>query len=99
MTLVGDSDRTVMTMGGSLGKGGNPFGGGQAFAWGEKSRLIDKFAATVKETVAITPEPAPTVAPSGGASVADELAKLLKLRDAGVLTAEEFTAQKAKLLA
>ncbi len=32
-------------------------------------------------------------------SVADELAKLAQLRDAGVLTEEEFAAQKARLLA
>lgn len=32
------------------------------------------------------------------ASVADELAKLVQLRDAGALTDEEFAAQKAKLL-
>ncbi len=32
-------------------------------------------------------------------SVADELAKLLKLKDQGVLTQDEFDAQKAKLLA
>lgn len=32
------------------------------------------------------------------ASVADELSKLAALRDQGVLTAEEFAAQKAKLL-
>jgi hypothetical protein len=35
----------------------------------------------------------------GGASTADELAKLASLRDAGTITAEEFAAQKAKLLA
>ena len=38
-----------------------------------------------------------TVADSG--SSADELAKLAALRDQGVLTEEEFSAQKAKLLA
>jgi len=32
------------------------------------------------------------------ASVADELAKLVQLREAGALTDEEFAAQKAKLL-
>ena len=32
------------------------------------------------------------------ASVADELIKLAKLKDAGVLSEEEFNAQKAKLL-
>lgn len=35
----------------------------------------------------------------GGASTADELSKLASLRDAGTITAEEFEAQKAKLLA
>jgi hypothetical protein len=33
-----------------------------------------------------------------GASSADELEKLAKLRDDGVLSADEFAAQKAKLL-
>lgn len=37
--------------------------------------------------------------PSGGVSVADELAKLAKLRDEGVLTPDEFAAQKSALLA
>jgi hypothetical protein len=35
----------------------------------------------------------------GGASTADELEKLGKLQSQGVITAEEFAAQKAKLLA
>jgi hypothetical protein len=35
---------------------------------------------------------------SHAASTADELTKLAGLRDAGVLTPEEFEAQKAKLL-
>ena len=32
-------------------------------------------------------------------SVADELAKLAQVRDAGTITTQEFEAQKAKLLA
>lgn len=40
---------------------------------------------------------APAAAPSA-ASVADELKKLAELRDAGVLSDDEFAAQKAKLL-
>ena len=36
---------------------------------------------------------------AGSTSSADELAKLSQLRDSGVLTADEFAAQKAKLLA
>ncbi len=39
-----------------------------------------------------------SVAGGGGASTADELEKLAKLRDSGTITAEEFAAQKAKLL-
>ncbi len=45
--------------------------------------------------------PGPAAAPprqAAPASVADELAKLVQLRDAGALTDEEFAAQKAKLL-
>ena len=38
-------------------------------------------------------------ASSGGASSADELEKLAKLQSSGVITAEEFAAQKAKILA
>jgi membrane protein YdbS with pleckstrin-like domain len=43
---------------------------------------------------------APVSAPArgGGPSVADELAKLARLRQQGVLTEEEFQAQKARLL-
>lgn len=43
---------------------------------------------------------APATQPFVGASslVADELAKLAQLRDAGVLTEDEFASQKAKLL-
>jgi hypothetical protein len=36
--------------------------------------------------------------PAGGAGVADELSKLAALRDSGALTADEFEAQKTKLL-
>lgn len=36
---------------------------------------------------------------AGATSVADELTKLAELRDAGTLSADEFEAQKARLLA
>ncbi len=48
-----------------------------------------EFQAYVRQTAGTT----------GGAGGADELAKLAALRDQGVLTDEEFSAQKAKLLA
>ena len=39
------------------------------------------------------------VSSTGGASTAEELTKLAQLRDSGVITADEFAAQKAKILA
>ena len=44
----------------------------------------------------LAPVPQPSRGP--GASVADEIAKLARLRQQGVLTEEEFQAQKARLL-
>ena len=46
------------------------------------------------------PQNAPVAAPQGAAltNVADELAKLAQLRDAGVLSPEEFDRAKARLL-
>jgi len=41
------------------------------------------------------PEPAPA---AGGASVGDQIQQLATLKDQGVLSDEEFTAAKAKLL-
>jgi hypothetical protein len=51
------------------------------------------------EALANTSSPAPPEPTQPVGSVADELAKLAALRDAGVLSGDEFDAQKAKLLA
>ena len=45
-----------------------------------------------------TPKAAPVAPAPNAIGVADELKKLVELRDSGVLTDEEFTAQKARLL-
>jgi hypothetical protein len=44
------------------------------------------------------PPPAPAPAAGGGTDVVSQLTELAKLRDAGVLSPEEFEAAKAKLL-
>ena len=44
------------------------------------------------------PAPAPAAAPAGGNQLADQLLRLADLRNAGVLTDEEFAAAKARLL-
>jgi hypothetical protein len=45
-----------------------------------------------------TPAPAPAAAPAGG-SMIDQLKELGELKTQGILTEDEFAAQKAKLLA
>jgi Short C-terminal domain len=44
------------------------------------------------------PEQAPAGAPAGGESTIDQLKELGELKSQGILTEEEFAAQKAKLL-
>lgn len=46
-----------------------------------------------------TPAPAPAAPAAEGASVIDQLKELGELKSQGILTEEEFAAQKAKLLA
>ncbi len=62
-----------------------------------QQRQRDRWA-----TAATTAEPRPPVAPPTAEPVVDVLAQLERLgrlRDSGVLTEDEFTAQKARLLA
>jgi hypothetical protein len=56
--------------------------------------ILQGLGVTVTEGQAVRAAPSSPVTPS----VADELTKLAQLLDAGVLTEEEFAAQKAKLL-
>jgi hypothetical protein len=52
-----------------------------------------------QQEAAAQPVPAPApVAPAGEASVIDQLKELGELKSQGILTEEEFAAQKAKLL-
>lgn len=68
-------------------------GGGMQRRAIEKARAQrESYEAYVRESAAATP-----VGVGGGS--ADELAKLADLRDRGVITADEFDAQKAKILA
>jgi len=52
-----------------------------------------------QETAEAPPQPpAPAAAPAAGDSVIDQLKELGELKAQGILTEEEFAAQKAKLL-
>lgn len=55
-------------------------------------------AAPAPAPPAPAPAPAAPAAPAGGGDLIEQLRQLGELRDAGILTEEEFAAQKAKLL-
>ncbi|UOY01872.1 SHOCT domain-containing protein [Blastococcus sp. PRF04-17] len=74
-------------------------------AFAKKCRLCDHQLSLHQGAEAATPQPAvsfvapaPAPVPSPRPSVIEQLKDLGALRDAGVLTEEEFAAQKARLL-
>lgn len=97
-TVISEGSSCRVVVGGSLAKGGNPFGSGQVASWGEKSALSRKFLEMVDQTLPSIAEERAGVAAPPPTSVADELLKLKALLDAGVLTAAEMDDAKRKLL-
>jgi hypothetical protein len=60
---------------------------------------VERIAQVIRDRMALAhPSSASAGPPPAASSLADELAKLARLRDVGVLSDEEFGAQKAKLL-
>jgi len=103
VTLTPSGQNCNMTLGGSLGKGGNPMGGGsQVFAWGEKGRLIQTFAAKVNALLPSVSEPTnPTTAPAATPPTGDlveQIERLAALHASGALTDAEFQNAKSRLL-
>ena len=66
---------------------------------GMQRRAIEKARANREQYEAYLRETAVSSGGGGGSGSADELAKLADLRDKGVITADEFERQKAKVLA
>ena len=69
-----------------------------AIGYGVAEKIVEWFQARPDLGQAQRAQAAPTPASTAPTSVADELMKLAQLRDAGVLSPQEFEAQKAKLL-
>lgn len=70
-----------------------------AMAWGCAARQEGQTGAAPKNVMSPKPDVPPTrPASASSASVADELQKLAALKQQGILSDEEFAAQKAKVL-
>ena len=68
----------------------------QAGRWQEKAE--QEQAQQAQQQAAAAPAPAPAAAPTGMDDKIEQLKQLAELHQQGVLTDEEFAAQKAKLL-
>jgi Short C-terminal domain len=73
-------------------------GENQAYADQQESDQEARLEALEAQQAQAAPAPAPAAA-AGGNDVIAQLQQLAQLRDQGVLSPEEFTAAKAKLLA
>lgn len=92
-----------MQLGGTLSYAGRAehrpeLGTGRAPEPADITRAVTLSRAVTTAAAAIASTPTQGVQRGAGPSIADELAKLASLRDQGILTDEEFQAQKSKLL-
>jgi hypothetical protein len=75
----------------------------EKFAGRDAQIYADREQAYAQQTAAAAPPPPPppqaAPAASGQSTVIDQLTKLGDLRDRGILTDDEFAAEKAKVLA
>jgi putative oligomerization/nucleic acid binding protein len=65
----------------------------------QEQRLAELEAQQQPVAMAPPPAPAPAPAPAAGGDLVSKLQQLKQLQDEGVLTADEFAAAKAQLLA
>jgi hypothetical protein len=71
----------------------------ERFASRDAGIAAQRSAAYQEQVVAEAPAPAPAAAPAPATDVVGQLTALAGLRDKGILTDDEFAAQKAKILA
>jgi hypothetical protein len=99
--LVGTAARTAVIAGTATAVSGKVAAAGQQKAAAQQAAAQQAAAqqAAVQEAAAPPAAPAaPAAAPGLSDDVVAQLTKLAELRDAGILTDEEFSAKKAQLL-
>ena len=70
----------------------------QQYEAAQQQAQVDAAAQAAAAQYAPPAAPAPAAAPAGGTDIVAELQKLASLKDAGILSDDEFAAAKAKLL-
>jgi hypothetical protein len=97
-TVLDNGDGSRVIVGGAIARRGG-MGSGQQIAWGEKAALSKKFLAEVESVLPNVPEVVRSDStPSESRSIAEELKSLRDLHDQGVISEEEFSKAKEKLL-
>jgi aryl-alcohol dehydrogenase-like predicted oxidoreductase len=71
----------------------------QANRWADQADQQYYEQQQYQQQAAAAAAPPPQAAPGLGADTVEQLKQLAELRDQGILTDEEFNAQKAKILA
>ena len=95
MGLIGGMARTAVVAGTATAVS-NRVSRRQANRWGAQAQQEQSYQEQAYEP---PPQEAPPPQASGGSDMLEQLQKLGELHAAGVLTEEEFAAQKAKILA
>jgi hypothetical protein len=94
--LIGAMARTAVVAGTATAVS-NRVSRRQAERWAQEDQSYYEEPVYAQPAYAAPPPPAPAPAPA--ADPLEQLTKLAQLRDSGILTQQEFEAQKAKILA
>lgn len=107
--LVGTMARTAVVAGTATAVHGAMTGGGKQEAEAAQQAAAQQQQAAYESQIqmaemqgqldAMAAQQAPQAAPAGGADITTQLQNLAQLKASGILSEEEFTAAKAKLLA
>ena len=104
--LIGGIARTAVIAGTATAVSGRVqrrqaerFAGRDAQIYAQREQAYEQYAPQQQQYVAPAPAPAPAPAAPSQADVIAQLQQLGELKAQGILTEDEFQAQKAKLLA
>ena len=100
-TVLGSGTTSRLVIGGTIARRGG-LSSEQQVAWGEKAALSKKFLAEVTSILPTIPEGSSERVTTASPRIADSrleaLAKAVELKEKGILSDEEFQAEKVRIL-